>query len=210
MRLKNRSEAGKELASLLKKYKDDPLAIVIGLPRGGVITAFAVAKSLNVPLDIVCPRKIGSPQNPEFAIGAITETGKGIFYEDVIKQLSIPKDYIEKKTADEKARAEYCLKLYRKDRSSRDVEGKTVILVDDGLATGATMRAAIASIKAEKANKIVVAIPVAPSHAMSKFEESVDEVFCLMTPPGFYAVGQFYTDFAPVQDEQVIACLQNL
>ncbi len=205
----NRFDAGKQLAAKLSKYRNDPKGIVLALPRGGVETGLEVAKELNLPLDITCPRKIGAPSNPEFAIGAITETGEGILHEDVIESLGVSKEYVAKKIAEEKEIAEGRLELYRKGRPPRQLKGKTVLLVDDGLATGATMQAAIASVKKEGAAKIVMAIPVSPPHTLSKFRADVDDIVCLSTPPGFYAVGQFYRDFASVSDQEVIRLLHH-
>lgn len=205
----NRFDAGKQLAARLEKYRNDPKAIVLALPRGGVETGYEVAKGLHLPLDITCPRKIGAPSNPEFAIGAITETGEGILHEDVIAALYVSKEYLAKTMAEEKETAQKRLQSYRKGRPARELKGKTVLLVDDGLATGATMQAAIASVKKEGAGKIVLAVPVAPPHTLSKFHGDADDIVCLMTPPGFYAVGQFYDDFAPVNDQEVIDLLHH-
>lgn len=209
MRLIDRIDAGKQLAVRLKKYQNDPNAIVIALPRGGVVTGYEVAKELHLPLDITCPRKIGAPGNLEFAVGAITETGQGILHDDVIESLQISEEYLQQKIAAETQVAKARLALYREGREKRDLKGKTVLIVDDGLATGSTMQAAIASVKSEGAGKIVLCVPVSPTHTLSKFEGDADEIVCLMTPPGFYAVGQFYDDFAPVSDEEVIALLKK-
>ena len=205
----DRFDAGKKLAERLNKYKGDKNAEVLALPRGGVQTGYEVAIALGLPLDITCPRKIGAPYNPEFAIGAITETGEGILHEEVIKSLQIPQDYIQKTIAEETAVAKKRLDLYRLGRPKRLIKGKTILIVDDGLATGATMQAAIASVKKEGAAKIVLAVPVSPVHTLREFEGKVDEIVCLSTPPGFYAVGQFYFDFAPVTDREVIKILHE-
>lgn len=205
----DRFDAGRQLIQKLKKYSNDPKAIVLALPRGGVLTGYEVAKGLHLPLDITCPRKIGAPGNPEYAIGAITETGEGIFHDDAIAQLEIPEGYLEQKVEEEKEVAKRRLNLYRQNRPPRNIKGKTVLLVDDGLATGATMQAAIASVKKEGAGKIVVAVPVSPPHTLSELKGEADETVCLMTPPGFYAVGQFYQDFMPIGDQEVIRLLQS-
>lgn len=203
----NRKDAGERLVPELIKYRNDPNAVVIGLPRGGVVTAFEVAKGLHLPLDVVCPRKVGAPFNPELAIGAITETGEGVFHYDLISYLGVSPKYIEQEVEKEKKVAQRRLALFRKNRPKIDLQGKSVILVDDGLATGATMQAAIKSVKKEKAEKIVVAVPVAPQDIYEKLQEEVDEIIVLDTPASFSAVGQFYIEFAGTEDEEVVELL---
>lgn len=207
MLFKNRSDAGNKLAVLLKDYRGRENVIVLGLPRGGVVTAFEIAKTLQLPLDVICPRKIGAPYNPELAIGAVTETGKGIFNDSLIKTLGVSKRFMEEEIARETQRAQQRLALFRKDRPPRNIKGKTVILVDDGLATGATMKAAIESVKFEGAKTIVVAVPVSPADTLLEIEQKVDKVVCLETPFDFQAIGQFYRDFSQVEDEEVLDLL---
>lgn len=207
MIFKNRSDAGLQLVAKLERYRHDPKAIVLGLPRGGVVTAYEIAHGLGLPLDVTCPRKIGAPFNPELAIGAITETGKTFFNEDVIRQLDVPHDYIERTMEKERKRAEERSALFRKGKPPLTVKGLTVILVDDGLATGATMKAAIQSIKEGGASKIVVAIPVAPPDTLREIMHMVNEVVCLLAPPFFSAVGEFYEDFSQTEDSEVIELL---
>lgn len=209
MIFKDRYDAGKRLVPRLEQYRNDPNAVVIGLPRGGVATAYEVALGLELPLDVTCPRKIGAPGNPEFAIGAITETGEGIFHEDVIAMLGVSKDYIRTAIEEKRRVAQDRLKLYRKTRKPIDLEGKTVIIVDDGLATGATMQAAIQSIRGQKAGKIIMAVPVSPPETYHKIASEVDEAICLDTPLLFQAVGQFYEYFASTQDEEVVELLER-
>lgn len=199
----DRIDAGQQLAQALIAYKNRKDVLVIGLPRGGVPVAYEVADRLNLPLDIFCPRKIGAPMNKEFAIGAITETGEGIFDEDTIARLGIPQEYIDREVAIEKQTAQKRLDAYRKGRPKRVIKGKTIILIDDGLATGATMKAAIRSAHAEGASEIVVAVPVAPPDTLDEIRMMVDEAYCLDTPLFFQAVGQFYEDFRPTEDEEV-------
>ncbi len=203
----NRRDAGEKLVPELVKYRNDPNAVVIGLPRGGVVTAFEVARGLHLPLDVVCPRKVGAPFNPELAIGAITETGEGVFQHDLIAHLGISQKYIEEEVEKEKKVAQRRLALFRKNRPKVSLKGKTVIIVDDGLATGATMQAAIKSVKKEMAEKIVVAVPVSPPDIYEKIQEEVDEIVVLDTPALFAAVGQFYVDFAGTEDEEVVELL---
>lgn len=207
MIFKNRSDAGKRLAAQLSRYRNDPSTLVIGLPRGGVVTAYEVAQALGLPLDVTCPRKMGAPFNPELAIGAITETGKTYFNKDVISQLGITREYIEQVMEKERKRAEERSHLFRKGKQPLVVKGKTIILVDDGLATGATMKAAIQSMKDSGADKIVVAIPVAPPDTLREIEAMADEVVCLLAPPFFCAVGEFYEDFSQTEDSEVIELL---
>lgn len=204
----DRNEAGEKLAQALLKYKNAENTIVLGLPRGGVVTAGAFARALNLPLDVTCPRKIGAPFNPELAIGAITETGHGEFNRPLIRQLEVPEEYIKEQIEIEKKQAERRLALFRKDLPARKLKGTTVILVEDGLATGATMKAAIQSVKAEKAAKIIVAVPVSPKDTFEEIEASVDEAYCLEIPFFFNAVGQFYEFFTQVEDNEVLAILQ--
>lgn len=206
----NRRDAGEKLVPELNKYRNDPNAVVIGLPRGGVVTAFEVAKGLHLPLDVVCPRKIGAPFNPELAIGAITETGEGVFHHDLISGLGVSQKYIEQEVEKEKKVAQRRLALFRKNRPKVSLQGKTVIIVDDGLATGATMQAAIKSVKKEMAERIVVAVPVAPQDIFEKIQEEVDEIVVLDTPAYFAAVGQFYVDFTGTEDEEVVELLTHL
>lgn len=200
----DRAHAGQELATKLAAYRDNKHTVVLALPRGGVITGFEIARELHLPLDIVVPRKIGAPQNPEFAIGAITETGQGMFNTSVIEQHGISHAYIAQEIEKEMQEARRRLQLYRQGRPAIDVKHKTILLVDDGIATGSTMRAAIASLRAQDAKKIVVAVPVISPDVLKKLNQEADEVIYLAAPPGFMAVGQFYQNFAQTSDEEVI------
>ena len=208
MIFKDRIEAGEALAHMLQKYKNQEDVIVIGLPRGGIPVAYQVAEELHLPLDLVCPRKIGAPMNKEFAIGAITETGKGIFDANTIARLHIPQEYIDREVENEKRRAQRRLETYRQGQPPRDLKGKTVIIIDDGLATGSTMKAAIHSTRSEGAAAIVVAVPVSPPDTLEEIQEIVDEVICLDAPLFFQAVGQFYEDFSPTSDDEVIELMK--
>jgi putative phosphoribosyl transferase len=165
-----------------------------------------VARALNLPLDIVVPRKIGAPGNPEFSIGAITETGEMILNEEVF---GISEDYLKNEAEKEKREAGRRLKLYRGDRPPLDLKNKTVIIVDDGLATGLTMRAAIASVKKMKAKKIIVAVPITPPEAVELIKKEADEIIYLEAPLLFGAVGAFYKEFGQTTDEEVIELLKK-
>jgi putative phosphoribosyl transferase len=209
MVFENRIDAGRQLAVALEKYKNTENAVILALPRGGVVVGFEVAKVLNLPLDIVVPRKIGAPGNPEFAIGAITETGEGIFDKTTITAYGINQEYIDNTVAAEKKEAERRLKTYRGARPPLDLKNKIVIIVDDGLATGLTMRAAIKTVKKYGAQKIVVAIPVTPPDTAEIIKKEVDEIIYLDAPPFFGAVGAFYEEFGQTTDEEVVELLER-
>lgn len=210
MIFKDRKDAGEKLAALLTEYKNSKDTIILGLPRGGVVVAYAISQSLNVPLDITCPRKIGAPFNPELAIGAVTETGSPIFNWSLIEQMGVRENYIQHEVESETKRAQHRLQIYRKDLPPRNLKDKTVILVDDGLATGATMKAAIKSVKNEHAKTIVVAIPVSPIDTLAEIKQLADNVFCIDSPPFFQAVGQFYEHFNQTDDEEVLKLLHPM
>ena len=205
----DRQDAGKNLAPLLAKYRGQKNLLVIGLPRGGVVLANEVATYLQAPLDVICPRKVGAPHNPELALGAVTETGAGYFNDDLIRHLGVSQKYLELECAKEQERSKQRLALFRKGLAPLNLQGKTVILVDDGLATGATMKAAIMSARAQKAAKIVVAVPVAPPDTAHEIKAMCDEFVCIDTPWLFQAVGQFYHDFGQTEDEEVVAILEK-
>jgi len=209
MKFFDRQDAGNFLAKELSKYKNAAKTIVLGLPRGGVITALAVAKRLSLPLDIIVVRKISALDNPEFAIGATDENGKAIFNEEAISYFQVPKTYLSFQLAKEKMEARRRLKLYRKKRKKLDLNDKTVILVDDGIATGFTMRAAIESVKAKGAKKVIIAVPVAPSSSVLGFEKEVDDLVMPYTTDDFLAVGQFYQSFEQTTDQEVIDALNQ-
>ena len=152
-------------------------------------------------------KKLGHPLNPEFAIGAITETGEGVFSEETISAFAIPQEYIDRVVEEESKEAARRLNDYRQGRPPRQLAGKRVVIVDDGVATGSTLRAAIKTVQAEKAEEITVAVPVAPVDTKRFLEGKVDKVICLATPSPFYAIGQFYTDFGQTTDDEVMALL---
>ncbi len=209
MVFKNRQEAGQKLAEKLKEFKNKKDTIILALPRGGVINAFEIAKELNLPLDLIVPRKIGAPFNEEYAIGAITESGEGIFDQQAIASLNVTKDYLDKKVAEEKKEAQRRLKTYRQNQPPLDLKNKTVIIVDDGIATGLTMRAAIKSIKEKKAKKIIVAVPVSARDSLKIIEKEADQVICIDAPLFFGAVGAFYEDFGQTEDKEVIDLMEK-
>ena len=209
MIFKDRIDAGAKLTKKLSAYKNKPDTIILGLPRGGVVTAYEVARVLSLPLDILVPRKIGAPTNPELAIGAITEDGSRILDKKLVKMLKVDEEYLREESKAQQEEAQRRLKTYRKDRPLLSLKGKTVIIIDDGIATGATMKAAISSAKAKKAAKIIVAVPVGPPETINAIKLLVDTVICLTIPEAFAAVGSFYEMFAQTSDEEVIALLEK-
>lgn len=203
----DRRDAGVQLTSRLTEYKDQTGVLVLALPRGGVTTGHEIARFLNVPLDIVIVRKIGFPGQPELGIGAVSETGTVVLNESIISTYSVPKDYIEREISRQKEEISRRIKLYRKGKRLPSLEGKTIILVDDGVATGATMKVAITTLRKEKLKKLIVALPVAPPGIADELEQMVDTFICIETPFDFMAVGAYYHDFTQVSDEEVIELL---
>ncbi len=202
-------EAGKELAKQLASYQDSKDAIAVGLARGGVVVAVALARALNISLDVIVVRKIGAPDNPELALGAIAEKGRGAFNDELIALLGVSKEYIKKETERQREIVKMRKELYLQGRKNQDFTGKTVLLVDDGIATGASMKVAIESVKEQNAGKIVVATPVAPPEARQAIALLVDEVVCLSEPSRFPAVGAFYKEFGQVSDEEIINLIRT-
>lgn len=209
MLFNDRSDAGKQLALQLEKYKDRKEVIVLGLTRGGVVTASEIASFLHATLNAVVVRKIGAPGNPELALGAISEHGEGVFNEHLIGLLGISPEYLAKEVERQKMIVKQRLALYRGSSASPDLKGKTIILVDDGIATGASMRAAIKSVKIAGAKKVVLAVPVAAPDSLKKMEKEVDEVVCLDSPAFFEAVGSFYRLFDQTTDEEIVRLLSG-
>jgi len=199
----NRKEAGIELARLLTRYASRPDVIVLGVPRGGVPVAFEVAAALRAPLDIFVLRKLGVPGHEELAFGAIASRGIRILDSDVINGLGLSQLDIELVTAEEKQELQRRELTYRGGRPALDVQGFVVILVDDGIATGSSIRAAIRAIRQMNPARIVIATPVAPASTCNRLRSEVDELVCAETPEYFYGVGQFYEDFSQVSDEDV-------
>jgi putative phosphoribosyl transferase len=205
----DRTDAGIQLASRLKEYKDKEGVIVLALPRGGVVTGYEISQHLNAPLDIVIVRKVGFPGQPELGIGAVSETGSIVLNDYIISGYGVSKEYIEREVSRQKEEIARRVKLYRKGKWLSGLKGKTIILVDDGVATGATMKTAITTLKEEKLNKIVVALPVAPSSVAEEIETMVDEFICIKTPFDFMAVGSYYNNFTQVSDEEVVELLRR-
>lgn len=205
----NRQEAGIQLAASLQKYRGRENLLVLALPRGGVTVGYEVARELGCPLDVLIVRKIGCPGNPELAAGAVSETGTRVLNEDVISMQRISQEYLDGETERQRLEITRRLTAYRGGESIGSLAGQTIILVDDGVATGATMKAAVATLQREGLAKLVVAVPVAPPDTAREIAPTVDEWVCLDTPAGFAAVGQFYRDFTQVEDAEVVALLKK-
>lgn len=211
MRFQDRSEAGKHLALKLSKYASDPNVIVMALPRGGVPVAYEVARALQVPLDVFLVRKMGVPGNAELALGAIASGGVRVLNDEVVSYLHISKDTIDEVARNEQVELERRERLYRGNRPPLDLRGQTVILVDDGLATGATMRAAVAALRQQHPAHIIVAVPVAARTTCEAFEAMADDIVCMCDRiyEPFYAVGLWYEDFRQTTDAEVREFLER-
>lgn len=203
MRFRDRTEAGRQLATKLAAYAHRPDVLVLALPRGGVPVAVEVAQALEAPLDIFLVRKLGVPGHEELAMGAIATGAVRVLNEDVVQYLRIPDEVIDAVAAAEQQELERRERAYRGDRPRLDVRGRTVILVDDGLATGSTMRAAATALRQQHPARIIVAVPVASPASCDEFKAAVDECVCVVTPEPFYAVGLWYQDFTQTTDEEV-------
>ena len=199
---RNRVDAGKLLAKALQEIVDNS-AIVLAIPRGGVVVGFQVASAIDMPLDLIIPRKLGAPGNPELAFGAVTEDGTVILDDELVKHLGVSKEYIKEECKTQRSEIERRLKLYRGNLPYPKLQDLQVIIVDDGVATGSTMKAAVLSVRRRKANNVIVAIPVGPSLTVEELEKQADQVVCLHKPEPFYAIGEFYENFDQTTDEEV-------
>jgi predicted phosphoribosyltransferase len=204
----DRVDAGKRLASELKDFSGKK-GIVLAIPRGGVVVGYEIAKSLNLSLDVIIPRKIGAPDNPELAIGAVAEDGTAILDENLTRYLGVNREYIKEEIERQKQEIQRRLKLYRQDTSYPNLKGLDVIVVDDGIATGSTMKAALASVKNRGAASVTVAVPVGPPSTIEELKKIADRVVCLYTPEYFQAIGEFFADFTQVPDEEVVRLLRE-
>jgi len=205
-RFHDRADAGRAVAADLAAYAGRPDVIVLALPRGGVPVAYEVARALGAPLDVFLVRKLGLPGHEEFAMGAIASGGIRLINEEVVREFGVTEAEIAAISAAEEQELQRRERQYRRDRPSPTLEGMTAILVDDGLATGATMHAAVLALRQERPARIIVAVPVAAAETCDAFREIVDDIVCAETPAPFYAVGLWYENFSQTTDEEV----QNL
>ena len=209
MVFRDRADAGRALAKRLGAYAHRPDVLVLALPRGGVPVAYEVARALNAPLDVFLVRKLGVPGQEELAMGAIATGGVRILNEDVVRVLQIPEEVIDSVADSQWQELERRETAYRDDRPPPQIHGRTVLLVDDGLATGSSMRAAIAALRQQGPARIVVAVPVASPNTTEELRREVDDVVVVQTPEPFYAVGSWYDDFTQTSDAEVHALLEH-
>jgi len=209
IRFANRHQAGRVLAERLRAYAGRDDVLVLGLPRGGVPVAYEVARSLGAALDVFVVRKLGVPQQPELAMGAIASGGVRVLNEDVVRWYRIPAGIIEAVARDEERELVRRERTYRNGRPAVPIEGKVVVLVDDGLATGSTMRAAIAAVRRLKPSRVIVAVPVGARETCEELAALADDVVCARIPVAFSAVGLWYADFAQTTDDEVTELLQH-
>jgi predicted phosphoribosyltransferase len=204
----NRGDAGRRLAASLSDFEGKN-GLVLAIPRGGVVVGYEIAHALGLPLDVIIPRKLGAPGNPELAIGAIAEDGTAILDKQLITYLDVGQEYITEESARQKEEIRRRLKLYRQTNTEPSLSGRDVIVVDDGIATGSTMKAALASVKNQGAASVTVAVPVGPPSTIQELERLTDRVVCLLMPEYFQAIGQFYGDFNQTSDEEVLLLLSK-
>ena len=208
----HRHEAGKRLADEYARrceVRDEDL-LILAIPRGGVVIGYEMVRRLKGELDVIIPRKIGAPYQPELAVGAVTENGTLLVNEEMVSQGTATREYIEAEAQRQLQEVQRRGQLYRQGRQRASMAGRTVIVVDDGIATGFTMQAALKSVREEGPKHLLVAVPVAPSQSLEPLREWADDVICLHTPSLFYAVGQWYEDFAQVEDEDVLRLLNEV
>jgi putative phosphoribosyl transferase len=208
-RFANRREAGKVLAALLARYRNNPQVVTLALPRGGVPVAFEIADALGSPLDVFVVRKLGLPGHPEFAIGAIASGGVQVLSDDVVRLYGVRQAELDGIVQRERAELDRREREYRRGRPLIDLHHKTAILVDDGLATGASMRAAVQAVRANEPSRVVVAVPVGAPQTCEEFTDIADEVVCARKPQPFSAVGLWYLDFSQTSDEEVRQLLEE-
>ena len=207
MGFRDRADAGRTVAAHLAHLAGRDDVVVLALPRGGVPVAYEVARALRAPLDLFLARKLGVPGQPELAMGAIASGGVRVLHQAVIDALAISPEAIEQVAAREGAELARREQMYRRGRPTLDVAGRTAVVVDDGLATGATMRAAVTALRAQLAGRIVVAVPVGPRETCEEMAAEADEVVCARIPRSFHAVGQWYDNFSPTTDDEIRALL---
>lgn len=209
MRFRDRREAGRLLVEKLAFLRGRENLIVLGVPRGGVVVAYEIARALDAPLDVYITRKIGAPYNPELAIGAVASDGTVFLDQGLVNRLGIPQEYVEAETARQRAEIERRLVEYRGGRPPLVITDRTVVLTDDGVATGATILATIRALMAQNPAELILALPVGPPDTVARLKKEVDELICLSTPRLFWAVGAFYVDFSQTSDEEVKSLLEE-
>ncbi|MBI5033626.1 MAG: phosphoribosyltransferase [Chloroflexi bacterium] len=209
MIFRDRRDAGEQLATQLQFLANQPDVIALGIPRGGVVVAAQVARALNVSLDVFIARKLGAPMNPELAIGAVTSTGDVLLDDELVRDLRISDEVIEREVEYQRKEIERRLEMYRQDRTLLDVKNKTVVLIDDGIATGSTVLASLRSLRKQGPMRLILAVPVAPAETMKRLEHECDQAIVLATPEPFLAVGRFYLIFDQTSDEEVVALLAD-
>jgi putative phosphoribosyl transferase len=203
VRLQDRRDAGRLLAARLGAHAGRPDVVVLALPRGGVPVAYEVAQALGAPLEVFVVRKLGMPGHEEFAIGALASGGVLVLNEETLRDYYVTREQVEAVVDAERRELERRERSYRGDRAFPDVTGRTVILIDDGLATGSTMRAAVTAVRQKRPARVIIAVPTAPAETCLEMRAIVDAMICLMTPEPFYAVGLWYEDFSQTSDEEV-------
>jgi putative phosphoribosyl transferase len=204
----DRRDAGRQLAEKLSRFKDEQ-TVVFALPRGGVPVGYEISRALEAPLDVFISRKLGAPGQPEFGIGAVAVGGVRILNQDVVRRLGIPDDYVEQITAQEIAEVGRRLRYFRGERPEPEVGGRTAILVDDGLATGVTARAAVQALRMRKPRSLILAAPVCAAQTAALFKTVVDELICLESPSDLGAIGFWYRNFEQTSDEEVVELLER-
>ncbi|MGH7228501.1 MAG: phosphoribosyltransferase [Nitrospiraceae bacterium] len=205
----DRHDAGRRLAHALIHYKEAPDTLILALPRGGVVVGYEISRELHLPLEVLVTRKLGAPGNPELAMGALSETGYRHLNPEILLSFGVSSGQLEEEVERQQQEIDRRVELYRWGRPLPPMTGWSVILVDDGVATGATFYASVAALRNLNLRRLVAAIPVASSQVRSELLSKVDEVVILETPISFAAIGQFYLDFSQVADEEVIACLEK-
>jgi len=206
----DRREAGRALAAALTAYKDDD-AVVLALPRGGVPVGYEIARALGAPLDVIVVRKLGAPDEPELGLGAVVDGDhpESVLNEEVVEALKISPEYLDNEIRIQLREIQRRQQIYRKGRPAPQLADRTVIVVDDGIATGGTIRAALRGVRRARPARLILAAPVAPSEAVQSLRAEADDVVCLETPADFDAIGQFYADFRQVSDDEVVALLER-
>lgn len=205
----DRHDAGRRLARALGGYKQAKDTIILALPRGGVVVAVEISLALELPMDVFVTRKLGTPGNPELAMGALAETGYRHLNADIIQQFNVSNSELEDEVRRQHEEINRRIQRYRRGRPLPPLANRTVILVDDGIATGATFYASLTALRESGVRHMVVAVPVAPPHVPRELRSQADEVVILETPAVFFGIGQFYADFAQVNDDEVIGCLEE-